>query len=125
MRITRYCETGWAVATTSSKGDPTATLRSLQPFDYGIVKSGAKLFDRLVGAVGPGAVGEQRDRELAVRIDPEGRAGVAEVAIGLRPEVSSRLRRRRWGVPAERAGCAGGAGFAASEDRDRFGAEDG
>src|SRR5579864_1690505 len=47
------------------------------------------------------------------------------MAIRSRPEVFSGLRGRRRRVPAERAGCAGGARFAAREDRDRFGAEDG
>jgi hypothetical protein len=60
--------------------------------DDSIVKFGAELFDGLVGAVGPGAIRQQGDRKLAVGIDPEGRAGVAEVSEGATAEIFPRLR---------------------------------
>lgn len=86
---------------------------------------GADLFDGLIGAVGPGAVGEQGDGELAFGIDPERSAGVAEVAVGGWAEIFSGLRWGGWSVPSESAGSAGGCGFAAGEEGDGLGAEDG
>ena len=42
-----------------------------QRFDNRVVELWADLLDGLIGAVGPGAVGEQGNRELAVGVDPE------------------------------------------------------
>ena len=61
-------------------------------FYDGIVKDGAHLLDGLIRAIGPSAVGQQRDRELAVGIDPQRRAGIAEMAVGSGAEIFSGLR---------------------------------
>jgi len=42
-----------------------------QRFDYGIVNQWPDLLDRLRAAIGPGAIGEQCNAELAVGIDPQ------------------------------------------------------
>lgn len=56
----------------------------MESFDDGVVEAGAYLFDGLVAAVGPGAISEKRDGEVALGVDPEGGASVAEVAEGSR-----------------------------------------
>ena len=89
------------------------------------MKFGADLFDGVIGAVGPGAVGEQSDRELAGWIDPERSAGVTKVSVGLRRTIFSRLRWSRRSVPAEGAGCATGRAFVASKEGNSFWAKDG
>jgi len=61
---------------------------------------------------------------LSIGIDPQRRAGVAEVAVGIGAEIFSRLRGGGGCVPAEGAGGAGGRGFAAGEKGNGFWAED-
>src|ERR1700675_2645605 len=95
-----------------------------QGFKHRVVKHRAYLFDGLVLAVGPRAVGEQAYRKLAVRVDPHGRAGVPEVSEGTRREVFSRLRGRRGRVPSKRSGCAFRSGFSTRKKFDGRGAED-
>ena len=56
-----------------------------------IVKIGAQLLDGLIAAVGPGAVGEQGYRQLAVWVDPQRGSGVAEMAKRIAREVFSGL----------------------------------
>src|SRR4051812_10391260 len=68
-------------------------LFAIDSFDHGVVEEGPQFFDRLVLAVGPGAIRQQRNRELALGVDPEGRAGVSEMAIRARIEILSGLRR--------------------------------
>ena len=94
-----------------------------QRFDNGVVESWTDLLDGLIGAVGPGAVGQQRDRELAVGVDPEAGAGVSEMPVGIGAKIFSGLRRIGGSVPAERAGSACWNGFAAGKEGDRFRAE--
>ena len=65
----------------------------IQRFDYRIVEGGTNLFNGLIRAIGPGAVGEQRDGKLAVGVDPERGAGVTEMAEGAWAEIFSGLRR--------------------------------
>ena len=60
---------------------------------------------------------------MAVGIDPQRCAGIAEVTEGARAEIFSGLRGGGWSVPAEGAGGAGRSGLAAGEECDRFGAE--
>src|SRR5437868_14993291 len=79
----------------------------------------------MVGAVRPSTVRQQGDRELAVRIEPQRGARVAEVAEGARTKIFSGLRGRGRSIPAEGAGGASRSGFAAGEEGDGFGAEDG
>ena len=44
------------------------------------MKSRADLLDRMIGTVWPGPIGQQRDRELTIGVDPEGGARVTEVS---------------------------------------------
>ena len=69
----------------------TNVISRLQRFDDGIVKSRANLFDGFIRAIGPGAVGQQSDGKPALGVDPEGCAGVSEVAISARREVTTGL----------------------------------
>src|ERR1039458_4149728 len=78
-----------------------------QVFNHRVAKRRAYLFDGLVLAVGPGAIGEQSYRKLAVRVDPQGCAGVTEMSEGTGREVFSGLRGKRGRVPAERSGSHG------------------
>src|SRR3954469_23188546 len=89
----------------------------------GVVKSGTDLLDLLRAAVGPGAVREQRDGELALGIAPEGGARVAEVSVGMRGEVFARLRGGGGRVPTEGARGAGGGGLAGGEELYGLGTE--
>src|SRR5205823_13329080 len=82
--------------------------RSLERLHHGIVKCGPYLLDKLRTAIRPGAVGQQCDRELALRINPERGAGIAQMAKGADREVLAGLRRLRWSVPAQRIRCACG-----------------
>src|SRR3954469_16814897 len=68
-------------------------LFAIDSFDHGVVKQWPQFFDRLVLAVGPGAIGQQRNRELALGIDPQRSAGVAEMAVRARIKILARLRR--------------------------------
>jgi hypothetical protein len=93
-----------------------------QGFNHRVVKRRAHLFDGLILAVGPGAVGQQSYRKLALRVDPQRRAGVTEV--------SERTGRKyfpiatgRGRVPAERARSAFGRGFPARKEFDRIRAQ--
>ena len=94
-----------------------------QRFDNGVVELCADLLDRLIRAVGPGAVRQKGNGELAVGVDPDTGAGVAEMSIGIGAKIFSGLRRLGGSVPAERAGSACWSGFAAGEEGDRFRAE--
>ena len=96
----------------------------LQGLDYGVVEYGADLFDGVIGAVGPGAIGEQRDRKLRRGIDPERCARVAEMAEGVCREMSPGLRNGGGSVPAQSPSGAGGRGLTTGEDGDGFGADD-
>src|SRR3954463_16558317 len=51
-------------------------LFAIDSFDHRVMKTRPQLFNRLVLAVGPGAIGQQRNRELALGIDPERSTGV-------------------------------------------------
>ena len=51
------------------------------------MKGGPNLTDRVTGAVGPGAVGEESDGEGLGGVDPKRGAGVAEMADGTGAEV--------------------------------------
>src|SRR5208282_4197572 len=51
-----------------------------QGFNHRVMKRRTHLFDCLVLAVRPGAVGQQSYRKLAIRVDPQGCAGVTEVS---------------------------------------------
>src|ERR1039458_191920 len=96
-----------------------------QVFNHRVAKRRAYLFDGLVLAVGPGAIGEQSYRKLVVRVDPQGCAGVTEMSEGTGREVFSGLRGKRERVPAERSGSAFGGGFPARKEFDGCRAEDG
>ena len=87
------------------------------------MKRRAHLFDGLVLAVGPGAVGQQSYRKLALGVDPQGCAGVTEMSEGTGREVFSGLRWRGRRVPAQRSGSAVGRGFPAGKEFDGFEAE--
>src|SRR5258708_7212491 len=104
---------------------PEATMPLDQGFDDGVVEFRSDLLDRLISAVRPAAVRQQGDGELAVGIDPQRGARVAQVAERARTEMFSGLRGRGRSIPAEGAGCAGRGGFAAGKQRDGFGTEDG
>src|SRR5882724_4276893 len=80
-------------------------LLAIDGFDHGIVKTWPQFFDRLVLAVRPGAIGQQRNREFALGIDPEGCAGVTKVTVRSGIKILSRLRRLRGRVPAQSARC--------------------
>ena len=49
------------------------------------------LLDRLIGAIRPGAIGQKRNRQLPIRINPERGSCVPEVAVRVRSEVCARL----------------------------------
>ena len=51
----------------------------LNLFDDSIVKGGTNGANFLALAVRPGAIGEQRDGQLALKVDPEGGSRVAEM----------------------------------------------
>jgi hypothetical protein len=55
-----------------------------QSFYDCVMEFGANWLDRLIQAVGPGAVCEKRDGQMAVRINPEGGSGIAEVTVRAR-----------------------------------------
>src|SRR5436309_14718679 len=86
-----------------------------QRFDNGVVELCADLLDRLIRAVGPGAVRQKGGGELAVGGDPDTGAGVAEMPIGIGAKIVSGLRRPGGSVPAERAGSACWSRFAAGD----------
>jgi len=71
------------------------------------VKGGANLADELGLAVGPGAVGEEDNRDGGVEIDPKGAAAEAEVSNGERGEVLTGRGVARRRVPPQRARAAG------------------
>src|SRR5580700_2142197 len=73
----------------------------LQRFDDGVVHQRAYLLDGLRAAIGPGAVGEQRDTKLPIGIDPQRGAGVTEVSKGPRRKMCAGRRWRGWCVPTE------------------------
>src|SRR6516162_9859016 len=81
--------------------------------------------DSLRTAIGPGAVCEKGNAELAFGIDPKRCSGVAEVAERAWGEIASRRRGRRRGIPSERARSSRGRGFAQSEERDSLRFENG
>jgi hypothetical protein len=64
----------------------------LECFDYGVVVSRADLFDGLIRAVGPSAVGQQSNGKTARGIDPERGPGVAKMAKGVFRKIFSGLR---------------------------------
>src|SRR5262249_46433330 len=68
-----------------------------------IMKRRPDLFDSLRAPIGPCAVGQQRNRKLPVRVNPQGGSCVAQVAIGPWRKVFSGLRGRGRGVPAQGA----------------------
>ena len=96
----------------------------LQRLDDGVVEYGADLFDGMIGAVGPGAIGQQRDRKFARGIDPERCARVAKMAEGICREISPGLGNGGGSVPAQSASGADGRGLTAGEEGDGFGADD-
>src|ERR1700691_962881 len=61
-----------------------------QCVNHCVVKHGPELADRVIGAVGPGPVGEQGHGQLLVRVNPERTAGIAEVSDGARSEIAAR-----------------------------------
>ena len=75
-------------------------VESLQRLDDCIVKQWADLFNRLVGAIGPGSVRKQGYRKLTLRVEPQRGSGVTEVSEGVDGEMFSGLRGRRGSVPA-------------------------
>src|SRR5260370_34638609 len=83
-----------------SGGMPRRSLRVLvfsgciQGFDYGVVELGADALYSVVGAVGPGVVGQEGDWELAGGGDPEGSAGADEAYEVERGIIVSGLRWR-------------------------------
>src|SRR5438128_3811460 len=79
-----------------------------------------QFFDRLVLAVGPGAVRQQRNRELALRIDPQGGAGKTQVAVRPRIKILARLRRLGGSVPTKSARGSGWRFLPAGEEVDCF-----
>src|SRR5882724_2715793 len=80
-------------------------LLAIDGFDHGIVKTRPQFFDRLVLAVRSGAIGQQRNREFALGIDPERCAGVTKVTVRSGIKILSGLRRLRGRVPAQSARC--------------------
>src|SRR3954470_16288924 len=46
-------------------------LFAIDSFDHGVMEARPQFLDRLVLVVGPGAVRQQRNRDLALGIDPE------------------------------------------------------
>ena len=63
----------------------------VQSFDDCVVELGADLLDGLARAIGPRAIGKKGDRELAVGIDPEAGAGVAQMAVRFGAKIFSGL----------------------------------
>src|ERR1039457_2322935 len=57
---------------------------TLQRLDDGVVHQRPYFLYGLRAAIGPGAIGEQRDAKLAVGIDPQRGAGETEVSEGAR-----------------------------------------
>src|SRR3954452_14072834 len=88
----------------------------MQGLNDGIVKSGAHLFDGLAGTVRPRAICQQCDRELAVGINPQAGARVAQMSVGVGAKIFSRLRRGYGSVPAWSARRACGLRLAAGEE---------
>ena len=88
--------------------------RFLQRFYDSIVHPRAYLLDGLVVTIGPSTIREKRDRELAVRINPERTTGVAQMSEGVRGEILSGLGGLGWSIPTEsprgsvRRGLSGG-----------------
>ena len=103
--------------------DVESSSRFFKGFDHSIVEPWTQLLDRLICTIGPGAVCQQRDGEFSIGVDPERRAGVAEMAVGTWTKIFAGLGWMGWGVPAECARTAGGK-VAASELGNRFRAED-
>src|SRR3954468_20899718 len=98
-------------------------LFAIECFDHGIVEARPQFFDRLVLAVGPGAIGQQRNRELALGIDPERCSGVAEMTVRARIKILTGLRRFGRSVPTESPRRASRGFLAPGEQLDRFGFE--
>src|SRR5258708_40042543 len=63
----------------------------------------ADLKDLHVGARGVHAVGQQYNEDVAVGIEPDGRAGEAGMSECVRSHFRSGARELGWSVPAERA----------------------
>src|SRR3954466_10756152 len=99
-------------------------LFAIECFDHGIVEARPQFFDRLVLAVGPGAIGQQRNRELALRIDPQRCAGETQVPVRPGIKMLPGLRRLRWRIPTEGARSAGRRFFAPREELDGLPLED-
>src|SRR5207244_13508501 len=74
-------------------------LVTINGFDHGVMEARPQFFDRLVLAVGPGAIGQQRNRELALRVDPQRSTGIAQMAVRAGIKVLTRLRRLGRRVP--------------------------
>jgi len=72
---------------------------ALEGLEDGVVEAGTDLFDRLIGAVGPGSIGEERHGEVALGVDPQRSAGIAEVPVGARGQVAAGLGWCGWCVP--------------------------
>src|SRR3954466_551913 len=91
-------------------------LFAIECFDHRIVEAWPQFFDRLVLAVGPGAIGQQRNRELPLGIDPERCSRVAEVPIRARIKILAGLRRLGRCIPTQSPRRAGRRFFAAGEE---------
>src|ERR1700722_7052059 len=100
------------------------TADSHQRFDNRVVKFRTNLLDGLIRAVGPGAIRQQHNGELALRINPQRGTGVAEMSERSWPEIFSRLRGRRRCVAAQCAGRACGRSLARSKQGYSLGTED-
>ena len=72
------------VAAGSSAGQVSSSSEPHEGADDGVMQRRTELLDGLIGGIGPGAVGEQGDGELAFGIAPERGSGVAEMPEGAR-----------------------------------------
>ena len=81
------------------------------------------LLDCLILAVGPGAVGQQGNRKLALGINPKRRSGVAEMPEGAQQKDTFPTAMARMACPTRGPRCAFGRGFSPREKVDGAPAE--
>jgi hypothetical protein len=61
----------------------------LQANENCVVKCGTDLLNRFIGPVGPGAIRQQYDSQVSLRINPERRSGISQMPDRRRAEVFS------------------------------------
>ena len=72
---------------------------AVQSLPDGIVECGPDLPDGLVAAIGPGAVGQQDDRNVRLQIDPEGTPAITKMADGVERKNDGQMKNSRRECP--------------------------